>query len=169
MIEIKIPNSLGFCKKCFRSRKYGSAYCGQCQDEPERMQILQDKKGNFPLTNDVIGSFKLSYTDLQNVVFTFGNVIYCDQDISAGLLAHEITHCFQQMKMGKIKWWKKYLKDDKFRVEQEAEAYRQQYKFYKENDPSYAHIELTRLANDLSGKLYGWAISFQEAVDLITK
>lgn len=167
--ELQIPVSIGFCKNCFRSRREGSSYCGECKDEPERMKIYQDDKVNFPRFQDVIIKMGFKIQELNGVVFTYGNTIYHDGDFTPNLLAHELTHCFQQTKMGADKWWDKYFEDNKFRVKQELEAYRQQYKVIKMNDPARAELEAVRLANDLSGRLYGWLMPFQEAMEKITK
>lgn len=167
--ELQIPSSLGFCKKCFRTRREGSSYCGQCQDEPERMMIfISDDE--FPLTNEALKAFDLSYTDIKQVCFAYGNIIYTPTgEISFSLLAHELTHLFQQLRIGRNKWWTKYFKDKKFRLKQEMEAYRQQYKIYKQNKPESAEEVLNKIAGDLSGRLYGYVIGFEEAKKLISQ
>jgi len=168
MIKVlNIPNTLGFCKKCFRTRREGSSYCGECQDEPERMEVYQDSVLNFPRLSDIILKFGFSMKEINGIVFTYGNVIYADSDMHYDLIAHELTHVFQQMNIGKDIWWGKYFKNEKFRIAQELEAYRQQYKVILAREPERAHIEAQRLANDLSGKLYGWCMPFQEAFDKI--
>ena len=129
--ELQIPSGVGFCKNCFRSRRNGSAYCGECQNDPPRQKIYTDNGFNFPLLSDIIKTFGFKINELEKVIFTYGDMIYCNQELSIGLCAHELTHVFQQLKMGKEKWWEQYLKDDKFRLEQEVEAYRQQYRVMK--------------------------------------
>jgi len=169
--EFKIPNAVGFCKNCFRSRRDGSAYCGECQDEPERMKVfISDDQ--FPLLDKVLKKFKIkSALDLGNIIFTYGDTMYSSyktlMEMPFHLVAHELTHVFQQTKMGRDEWWKQYLADDKFRLDQEVEAYRQQYKVAKAKNEANAAYVLERVAGDLSSALYGNIIKFDEAKKLI--
>lgn len=166
--ELKIPNAVGFCKNCFRSRRDGSAYCGECKDEGPRMKVYLSTE-RFPLTHKVVKKFGLK--DITNIIFTYGDTIYksplSNYGMPAHLLAHELTHVFQQTKMGKDKWWDKYLKDDKFRLEQETQAYQQQYKVAKEIDALSGEMILRKLCEDLSGEMYGNIVNFTTAEDLI--
>lgn len=167
--EIQIPVSVGFCKNCFRSRRDGSSYCGQCQDEPPRMKIYQDDVENFPLLEKVMKHFNLKPTDKDSLAFTYGDTIFCNNQLSYHLIAHEITHVFQQLKENKDIWWSKYLKKAKFRLAQESEAYKKQYDILKGRDPIAAEFALTHLVEDLSGRIYGNIITPDEAYAIITK
>jgi hypothetical protein len=165
--ELEIPPAVGFCKKCFRGRRNGSAYCGECQNELPRKAIYISND-RFPLLDKVTEKFGTTESQYDNVIFTYGDTIYLkNENMPPNLIAHEITHCFQQMVMGKDIWWDKYLKDTKFMLSQEAEAYRNQYNCEKMADETRAEILAVKIANDLSGELYGWAIPFQEALKLI--
>lgn len=160
--ELTILSSIGFCKNCFNLKRDGSAYCGNCQSE--RMKIYIDDIYNFPLLDKAKKIFPITL----NTVFTYGDTIYANiENLDDGLMAHEITHVFQQIKMGKDIWWKKYFKDKGFRLEQEEESYRIQYKVYKRNNTIKAEIRLNKIARDLSSELYGGIISFKEAVEVI--
>jgi hypothetical protein len=163
--KITIPVAVGFCKKCFKMRRHGSAYCGECQDEPERFSIYQDSTLNFPMLEKVMKKFNLKNIDLDKIIFTYGDTIYFDKDLSYGLIAHEITHVFQQINMGSEIWWGKYLKSKKFRLSQEVEAYQNQYKAYVRKN--IGEFELERLATDLSGVMYGSVIGLDKAKKLI--
>jgi len=165
--KLEIPVRVGFCKNCFKLRREGSAYCGMCKDEPERMKVFITN-APFPLKDKVKKEFDLTDKDLQNVIFTYGDTIYTSTgDISYGLIAHEITHVFQQTEIGKEEWWKKYLKDKEFRFKEELQAYKNQHECYKRN--GVAEAEIDRIAEDLSGKNYGNVVSFEEAKKLITQ
>ena len=166
--ELLIPVAVGFCKNCFRERRHGSAYCGKCQGEPERMKIYQEfNRHLFPYYKQVVGKFGLTEKDTEHIAFTCGDTIYCYDQLSYGLVAHEITHVFQQMRIGSAIWWKKYLQSPDFRLGQELEAYQQQYRILRKNDLGKAEMELTRLAGDLSGAMYGGIIDFDEAIKKI--
>jgi len=166
--EVKIPNAVGFCKHCYRERRTNSAYCGQCQNEPDRMPVYWDEQRNFPLLNEVIKKFEITPQELKNIIFTYGDTFFSEKELSYGLIAHEITHTFQQLKTGVEKWWKQYIEDDKFRLSQEVEAYQQQYRAYKRNSDNEEE-RLDMIALDLSGAMYGKIITFDEAKKLIRK
>lgn len=115
----------------------------------------------------------------KRVVFCYGDTIYAPggaRGITPDLEAHEAVHMRQQvygwLGTGPKRWWKKYLKDPKFRLEQELEAYRAQYQFYKEvvsDDRNKVNALLLKIAGHLSGPIYGNLISTSEAVKLIKK
>lgn len=165
--ELNIPSSAGFCKRCFRPRRHDSAYCGECRNEPERMKIYVSD-GNFPLVDEAMNKFDIA-DRIDNIAFTYGDTIYAKRDLSFGLVAHEIIHIIQQKNIGKDIWWRRFLNDFLFRLEQEVEAYRNQYRVYKLNDPVGAEVELERIAQDLSGKMYGNIVDFDRAKELINQ
>lgn len=106
----------------------------------------------------------------KNVVFTYGDIIYNPSGnfIDAYLISHEETHTKQQG--SDIEgWWKKYLNDDKFRLEQEAEAYHNQYEHFCRNKKDLLRQEefLSFIAKDLSGDMYGNICNLEEAKKLI--
>lgn len=103
----------------------------------------------------------------KGVVFTYGDTIHARCNISQDLYEHEYTHSMQQLKMGKDLWWKVYLENDEFRLKQEVEAYRAQYKFAKGGNREYNFRFLHRIAMDLSGPTYGGVVTYQEALNLI--
>jgi hypothetical protein len=160
---LSIPTEIGYCKNCFRKRRDGSAYCGECQNEPERIKIYLDSWANFPLLDEVGELFPVNF----NTIFTYGDTIYHDKQFSPGLIAHEITHIFQQSKTGVEKWWEQYLTDPQFRLINETEAYHNQYECYLKNNPMQAEQYLDEMSRDLSGKLYGNVIDFDHAKQLI--
>lgn len=105
-----------------------------------------------------------------NTVFTYGDVIYNPNGgkIDQTLMKHEETHSKQQGNDPKG-WWKRYLADVDFRLEQEVEAYRVQYQEAKKliRDRNKLFNFLIMIAKDLSGELYGNALSFQDAMEKI--
>ena len=164
--KLNIPVSIGYCKTCFNERRHGSCYCGECGNATSgRMQIFMDDRQNFPLINLVSKTFEID----DHTIFTYGNTVYFNRDLSYDLVAHEIIHVFQQTEMGAKKWWKKYLEDKDFRMKEELEAYKRQYLVMKRNDDVKAAFLLDSISSDLSGKLYGEIVSFEEAKKLISK
>lgn len=120
-----------------------------------------------PNINELKEHFDIGYT----VVFTYGDILYNPGNgfINKALLAHEETHSRQQQEMGVEQWWRKYIDDQQFRIDQEVEAYHNQYLEYKKSN-SYQKSELfvNNLARDLSSKLYGEnIIDFKTALNKI--
>lgn len=103
-------------------------------------------------------------------VFTYGLRIYNPYKcfLPQDLRVHEGTHVEQQNVWSASLWWEKYLSDPKFRLEQELEAYRNQFKFYKTINKGWMKF-LQRIASDLSSKMYGNIISYPEALNKILK
>ena len=159
--KLHIPNKSGLCKNCFELRKTNSAYCGQCRGEP-KMIAYTDKQKNFPLLDKVVKHFKLK--NIENIIFTYGDTIYTDNKLSYDLITHETTHIMQQRNYEDV-WWVLYLAGKKFRLNQEEEAYKRQYQVAIKN----GDYILDKIANDLSGKMYGEIISYNEAGKLIVK
>lgn len=104
----------------------------------------------------------------QGTVFAYGDVIYSMRDLSGDLLAHEIVHLDQQRRVGLKKWWKKYIKDPEFRLEQEVEAYQNQWRWAEEKSPRPYRKQLRKhIIKTLAGKLYGNLITEEEAEELV--
>lgn len=108
--------------------------------------------------------------DKFNPVFTYGNILYnpLRKSLPTDLIRHEEVHEKQQEKMGKDNWWKLYLEDKKFRLEQEVEAYREQARFVE----TYYNRKMRKLIRKelpkhLSSALYGNLINKQLAEELI--
>lgn len=125
------------------------------------MKILNQLPPNYEEIKKV---FNLSG---KNPVFTYGNIVYYPfgkkPTIPDHLLVHEETHQKQQANyLTPDEWWKKYLSDSKFRLDQELEAYKNQFKFFKLKNKSWMPF-LKYIVADLSGPMYGNIISSQEA------
>ncbi len=133
------------------------------------MQISFEKP---PIYDEVNKLFKLEERGL-GAVFTYGSTIFnpFGVKIPADLLAHEEAHMEQQegnVDVAAI-WWKRYLQDDQFRLDQETEAYGVQYKFYCRGvkDRNKRDRYLRECAKMLSGQLYGNIVGQAEATKLI--
>lgn len=71
---------------------------------------------------------------------------------------------------GPSMWWKEYLTSKDFRMSQEVQAYRAQYKFALTNDSrQVCRALLKRISNDLSGPIYGNLCNFETAKHLISQ
>lgn len=130
------------------------------------MKIVEDYPPNYKEIIEAIPGAKQS-----GIVFTYGDTCYNPSKsvIEDHLEAHEMVHVEQQ-KNGADEWWAEYLKNPKFRLEQEIEAYRVQYqtvlKKYGRADATYV---LHQIADDLSGTMYGSILSRKQARKEIIK
>lgn len=104
----------------------------------------------------------------KGTVFTYyPNIHAYKADMSDDLYIHELTHIAQQKEIGVEVWWEKYLSDEQFRLEQEIEAYQNQWVFARENyHRAYRKMLRKHIIDNLSGKMYGNIISKQEAEKL---
>ena len=78
-----------------------------------------------------------------------------------------MPHLKQQQKIGADIWIEKYLKDPKFRLEQEIEAYKVQLINIKDRNKRF--ITKNILINILSGAQYGNMVSKEEVNKLLTE
>lgn len=105
-----------------------------------------------------------------NPVFTYKDVLYnpTGLPVPEDLVKHEEVHEKQQKLIEVDNWWNMYLTDKSFRLSQEAEAYREQYRFIKEKMNRKARMPILKeLSKNLSSKLYGNLISTKQAKELI--
>lgn len=127
-----------------------------------------DIRFDYPPNIEAIRSkFKLP----KFVIFTYGHILYNPDrgGLPEHLMVHERTHKDQQYAMGVEAWWGKYLEDDKFRLSQEIEAYRNQYKYIVKNfkDRNVVNKMLLSIARDLSSEIYGNILTKDEALKVI--
>lgn len=130
------------------------------------MKIIDDYPPNY---KEIADTFNL--TGRPGIVFTYGDVLYnpSGAKIDLHLMKHEETHMHEQRKIGRDAWWKRYLVDQEFRLEQELKAYRAQHKCLKQNYPrDYRRLVTQQIAKDLSSKMYGNIVTKEEAKRLIT-
>lgn len=81
------------------------------------------------------------------------------------ILEHEATHLDRARKLGVLKWYVSYLFSAKFRLKEEAIAYRIKKKFLESNGLSF-DIEVH--AKILSSNIYGKIVKYEEAVRLLS-
>ena len=103
----------------------------------------------------------------KGIVYTYGNLIFNPDggEIDEPLQFHEATHSLQQDGLGVERWWHCYLTDPGFRLQQEIEAYQNQYRRYCElvKDRNRRAVFLNRIAVDLSSSQYGNIIDLHSA------
>lgn len=111
-------------------------------------------------------------------IFAYGDVIYNPGggELPAWLVAHEKVHFAQQRKLnrwyrrnGAEVWWRRFLRDTQFRLEQEVEAHRVEYEQFKQHyaDRNIRSQQLNEMAKRLAGPMYGSLLSLKHAKALI--
>lgn len=109
----------------------------------------------------------------KGVLVTYGDTYYSKNPTTPDLVVHESVHMHQQLEMGIQEWWKKYIDDDSFRIDQEVEAYRTQVQHLKNYSSSMSRDErrqrIAHCARTLSSDLYGRVINYKKAFNLITR
>ena len=108
-----------------------------------------------------------------DTIYAYGDTIYVPsgQHIPEDLIVHEETHCKQQAGDPDA-WWSRYIDDPYFRIDQEVEAYANQYRYVCRNmirDRNARARFLTKLSSVLSGPVYGNVILQSVAFKRIKK
>lgn len=122
---------------------------------------------NPPNIEEIQKAFNLTGRD---IIFTYGDTIYNPGGgyVDPPLETHEGTHSRQQGGDPQ-EWWGRYLVDVDLRLSQEVEAYKAQYKHYKNTGHTKKQCSsfLDTLAKSLSGPIYGNCVNFKTARKLI--
>lgn len=96
-------------------------------------------------------------------IYTVGRTIYSPGPLTADLLTHEQTHTRQQRVP--LIWWVRYMLSPRFRLEQEMQAYVEQFKYLQARTPRRYHLRvLMAFAEIVSGPMYGSILTREEAV-----
>ena len=127
------------------------------------MKILIEKPPNYEELKKIFNIEK------SRSVYAYNDIIYNPEGIPLQdhVILHEDVHFKQQKEVGGAEaWWSRYIDNTQFRLDQEIEAYRVQYKFIK-NHPNIKSKNkenfLDKIASDLSSSIYGNIIKHNEA------
>lgn len=119
-----------------------------------------------PMYNQIAAKFELG----PRTIFTWHDKIYNPSGghISKDLIAHEEVHTVQQNGFPAT-WWRRYLDEQEFRLDQEREAYGRQYQYLCSQNPNrnFQFQVLLQLALFLSGPMYGNMTTLAIAAELI--
>lgn len=106
----------------------------------------------------------------EGVIFTYSPHVYVPsgKPLSKALEAHEGVHLVQQANNPKA-WWDAYLSDDEFRLAQELEAHRAEWRVLAASitDRNARVRGLRAVAQRLASPMYGGLVTVSEAVKLI--
>jgi len=126
--------------------------------KPQKEFPYLQEFSKFPIDeNTVFCLRRVAYAD--EVYFI--DTIYADKELPQDILEHEKTH-LKRMGNNPDEWIKKYLADNKFRLDEEILAFKSQLNSIKDrNERNEVRI---KAAQSLSGKLYGEIITYAEAL-----
>jgi hypothetical protein len=123
-----------------------------------------------PMWREIAQRFPASVAN--GVVYTWSDTIFnpAGGEISDDLFVHEAVHAEQQEGAGGPEsWWKRYLIDPAFVLDQEARAYGRQFAWIRSKHPNRGRQarELHAFARVLSSPMYGTCTTYQQALKLI--
>lgn len=126
-----------------------------------------------PIYDEAAKLFGLKEGD--HTFFTYGDTIYNPDGVEMphDLIVHEQTHGYQQEMDEHVAslWWKRYIADPQFRLEQECDAYAQQYRYIcsiTKNREKRARY-LFEMAKMLASPMYGSIVTQAEAMKMLKK
>lgn len=128
------------------------------------MQIVVERPPNY---DAIVARFPDAARP--GVIFTCGQTIFnpAGIEISGALKCHESVHAQRQgnEEHGILEWWRRYLDEPLFRLEEELLAHRAEYRAFKgwTKDRRLVLRELETIARRLSGPLYGGLITLAQA------
>lgn len=116
------------------------------------MRIIKERPPIYDAICSIIGKPPAT------AIFAYGDTIYNPSGLSLpeDIIRHEQVHQKQQGD-AVVDWWRKYLRDEEFRLDQEIEAYGVQYKFIHETNTSreFRFKALMQMAKSLASPMYG--------------
>lgn len=121
-----------------------------------------------PIWDECVKAF--GEENIKDAVFPYGDMLYNPSKgpVPDHLEVHEAVHMDQQQHDESVAaiWWKRYIADVPFRIEQEVEACQAQYKFIctKVKDKNARFRNLHILAQLLASPMYGNVISYMDAL-----
>lgn len=99
-------------------------------------------------------------------VFSYYPDVYVPsgKELDPDLMLHENIHLEQQKAIGVENWWRKYLTDPQFRLEQELASFSAQLTYGKKVYPTKVSDQMKHdFASLLSGSQYQTGLTYQEA------
>lgn len=104
------------------------------------------------------------------VFITYGDVIYNPMRVSVPpeVVAHEEVHAERQLDEGVAEWWRLYLEDDEFRLQEELAGHRAEVRYVLDHGLPNAGATIDAIAARLAGPLYGHMVTFDLAKRMIT-
>lgn len=125
----------------------------------------------------IVKAFPPNYAEIKarfnpppGTVFAYGDTIYSPSSttLPGDLVAHERVHFEQQRAAGGPEaWWRRYIDDPQFRLNQELEAYRVQWAAIAHLPRAERRARLAHICKSLAGGMYGRLVTKEQARRLI--
>jgi len=118
-----------------------------------------------------IDEIRARFNPPRGTIYAYGDTIYAPDSgpLPADLIAHEEVHFVQQRRVGGPEaWWRRYIDDARFRLEQEVEAYRVQWAIVRDMPRPERRARLQHICRSLSSRMYGGIVTYEQARKLVT-
>lgn len=101
----------------------------------------------------------------KGIIIAYYPNIHCFFNINEQKVHHEAVHLIRQKDMGVELWFKQYITDPGFRLNEEILAYNVEIKWIKENIPgrNERRFLINQIYDDISSSIYGHIINRKEA------
>lgn len=132
-----------------------------------KLTIVHDYPPNFEIIKAVLPHAS------DRFVYCYGDKVYVPDghEVTPDILFHESIHARQQGNDPDV-WWKRYLTDRGFRLNQEVEAYGEQYAWlcaHVKGSNAFKKWALSSMADALSGVNYEGLMSYGAAESAIKR
>lgn len=130
---------------------------------------------SYPPNIEEIKAVFPAVTSTSGIIFAWGNTIYNPNNVplSEALCAHEYIHGSRQTsdENAIIKWWRTYLEDPEFRINEEILGHKAELSVELTNilDRNQRNKIVNLIAQRLSGPVYGNVITLKRARELLGK
>ena len=144
----------------------GEVVINDCLDRvgagPPAQEIVLDFP---PIYSEIAAVFRIH--ECRDVVFSFGPRLYNPYGltIATEILAHEAIHGVRQRTGDHVlDWWKRYMEEPKFRLAEEAQAHRAEYRWLLAHGARKQRRKaLKQVAIKLASPLYGRLVNADKA------
>ena len=124
-------------------------------------------RGLPPNYDEIIKAFP-QVADMAGIIYAWHDTIYNPDGGPVGpdLIAHETVHARQQAG-DPAGWWRLYLENGLFRLQQEIEAHQAEYDYWRSGSRHVRRKMLRGIAKRLSSPMYGSMVDYVLARDLV--
>lgn len=131
---------------------------------------MTERRERPPMWDEIVAAFPRAAAP--GIIFSWGSTIYYPFPIAPltpALYAHEAVHAWRQSRMGIEAWWRRYINDPAFRLQEEIPAHRAEYHAHAGTGRAAERAALSVIAKRLASPLYGGLITLDRARRLLTR
>jgi len=133
------------------------------------MEIKIDRPPNY---QEIATAFPFVRSKV-GVIYTYGNILYNPDfiQITNSLMEHEMVHSGRQEAWGIDQWWKDYIRNEFFRLNEEVMAHVREYETVLREGLGRKHRRamLKIISDRLASPMYGNMMSKKEAKKLLKR